>query len=89
MSSGLWACTAGSFTYIFPCVEIIHILEGDVIVESQGEQRHLRVGDGAFFPQGLETRWTVRHCVKKIAIFRVAPLALHARIAARLGRWLG
>jgi uncharacterized cupin superfamily protein len=89
LSSGLWDCPAGSFTYIFPCDEIVHILEGDVIVNSQGGQRHLRAGDVAFFPQGLETRWTVRHYVKKLAIFHTVTRPLHERIAGRLLRWLG
>ncbi|MCE2657606.1 MAG: cupin domain-containing protein [Rubrivivax sp.] len=89
LSSGLWDCQAGSFTYIFPCDEIVHILEGDVIVDAQGGQRHLRAGDVAFFPQGLETRWTVRHCVKKLAIFHTVTRPLHVRIAGRLLRWLG
>jgi uncharacterized protein len=84
LSSGLWECPAGSFTYIFPCDEIVHILEGDVIVESQGERRHLKPGDVAYFPQDLHTVWTVRHYVKKLAIFRVVPRPLLKRIASRL-----
>ncbi len=70
LSCGLWDCQAGKFTFIFGCDEIVHILEGEVIIEEQGATYTLKVGDVAFFPQGLETVWTVPKYVKKFAVFR-------------------
>lgn len=41
-----------------------------LIVEENGATYTLKVGDVAFFPEGLETVWTVPKYVKKFAIFR-------------------
>jgi uncharacterized protein len=70
LSCGLWDCQAGKFTFIYGCDEIVHILEGEVIIEENGATYTLKVGDVAFFPEGLETVWTVPKYVKKFAIFR-------------------
>lgn len=70
LSCGLWDCQAGKFTFIYACDEIVHILEGEVIIEENGATYTLKVGDVAFFPEGLETVWTVPKYVKKFAIFR-------------------
>ncbi|NJN80282.1 MAG: DUF861 domain-containing protein [Anaerolineales bacterium] len=70
LSCGLWDCQAGKFTFIYGCDEIVHILEGEVIIEERDATYTLKPGDVAFFPEGLETVWTVPKYVKKFAIFR-------------------
>lgn len=89
LSSAVWDCQAGSFTFIFPTDEIVHILEGDVVVEAAGQRRHLRPGDVAFFAQDLESVWTVQRYVKKFAIFRNVRRPLHQRLARVWRRVLG
>ena len=70
LSCGLWDCQAGKFTFIYGSDEIVHILEGEVIIEEKDATYTLKVGDVAYFPAGLETVWTVPIYVKKFAIFR-------------------
>ena len=86
LSSGLWDCQAGKFTFIFGNDEIVHILEGEVTVEEPGRTRTLRAGDVAFFPEGLETRWTVPRYVKKLAVFRSVRHSIMARVQRKLKR---
>ena len=88
LSCGLWDCTAGTFQWIFRCDEIVHILEGEVTVQDDFGTRTLRPGDIAFFPQGLETVWHVRHYVKKFAIHRSVELTLARRVASKVKRAL-
>lgn len=84
LSCGLWDCTAGTFKWIFRCDEIVHILEGEVIVQDDAGPRTLRPGDIAFFPQGLETVWRVPHYVKKFAIHRSVERGFVTRVASKV-----
>jgi len=84
LSCGLWDCTAGSFKWIFRCDEIVHILEGEVIVQDDAGARTLRPGDIAFFPHGLETVWRVPHYVKKFAIHRSVERGFVTRVASKV-----
>lgn len=86
LSSGLWECQAGKFTFIFGYDEIVHILEGEVIVDEEGGTRMLRAGDVAFFPEGLVTQWTVPHYVKKMAVFRSVRHSIATRVVRKLKR---
>ena len=47
LSSGLWECTAGKFAVAFALDEIVHILDGEVIVREEGADTAytLRPGD--------------------------------------------
>lgn len=83
-SCGLWDCQAGKFKFIFPTDEIIQILEGEVTIEEKGRIHTLRVGDVAFFPEGLETYWTVPKYVKKYAIFRSVSDPLSTKVYRKL-----
>jgi uncharacterized cupin superfamily protein len=85
-SSGLWDCTAGKFHFTYFCDEIVHILEGEVIVEEAGKIHVLRAGDVALFPQGLTALWTVPKYVRKFAIFRSVKRALLTRIVLKFCR---
>jgi hypothetical protein len=84
LSSGLWECQAGKFTFVFGYDEIVHILDGEVIVDEEGGTRTLRTGDVAFFPEGLVTRWTVPRYVKKLAVFRSVKHSIVTRVVRKL-----
>jgi uncharacterized cupin superfamily protein len=70
MATGLWDCTAGRFRWVFQCDEVVHILEGEVIVTVGDQVHHLRAGDVAFFPIGTDSDWKVNNYVKKIYFHR-------------------
>jgi uncharacterized cupin superfamily protein len=66
VSSGLWECTPGRFTWEFVWDEFVHVHAGHVIVTTQDGQRvELRAGDFATFPRGLKTEWHVLEKVRK------------------------
>ena len=91
VSTGLWDCTAGTFTWIFRRDEIAHIVEGEVRVQD-GDRTHVLVpGSVAYFPSGLTTVWEVPKYVKKVYVLRAAPPqgvvpAAKAALRALLGR---
>lgn len=88
LSCGLWDCQAGKFKFIFSTDEIVHILEGEVIIEEDGALHTLRTGDVAFFPEGRVSYWTVHNYVKKFAVFRSVEKPLSERIIRRLRKIL-
>ncbi|KVD70619.1 hypothetical protein WS62_12040 [Burkholderia sp. ABCPW 14] len=70
-SMWVWDCTAGRFNWHFDCDETIHVIEGEVIVTSEGhEPRTLRAGDAALFHAGSRAEWHVPKYVRKHAILR-------------------
>jgi hypothetical protein len=88
LSSGLWECTAGKFKVAFSVDEIVHILDGEVIVREDGDGAvyTLRPGDAAYFPLGLVTHWHVPEFVRKFFVVRVpGGNARIARARQRLG----
>lgn len=99
-SAMVWDCTAGRFRWYFGGDEIVHIIEGEVIVAGDdGSHRTLRPGDAALFRAGTWSTWHVPHYVRKHAICRdslpaIIALPLRAgrkagRLAARLREALG
>lgn len=83
-STHMWDCTAGSFNWFYTVDEVIHVMEGSVIVESPaGERRHLQAGDTFLFPAGTCFHWTVPRYIRKIA-FLHSPLSLKLRLAKRI-----
>src|SRR5262245_53742160 len=71
VTAALWDCTAGKFEWYFASDELVHILEGEVIVTTgTGAERSLKPGDVAFFPAGMKSVWTVPKYVKKMAVLR-------------------
>ncbi len=88
LSSGLWECTAGKFKVAFAVDEIVHILDGEVIVREDGggAVHTLRPGDAAYFPLGLVTHWHVPQFVRKFFVVRMpGGNARIARARQRLG----
>ncbi|MCZ8315329.1 cupin domain-containing protein [Phreatobacter sp.] len=89
-SAMVWDCTAGSFRWYFGGDEIVHIIEGEVIVSGDGAApRTLRPGDAALFRAGTWSTWHVPHYVRKHAICRdslPALVTLPLRAARKAGR---
>ena len=76
----MWDCTAGRFNWFYDEDEIIHVLEGSVLIEdAAGARRQLQAGDTFLFPAGSRYLWTVSHYIRKIA-FLYPPLAPEMRI---------
>jgi hypothetical protein len=66
-----WDCTAGTFRWFFFNEEIVHILEGEVLVQdATGQQTLLRAGDVAVMPGNTWMVWQVERYVRKLAICR-------------------
>lgn len=65
----VWSCTAGTFDWHFGDDEIVHIVEGAVVVTSpEGVTTTLEVGDSGFFPAGTVWLWHVPTYVRKHAV---------------------
>jgi uncharacterized protein len=86
---GVWDCQAGVFDVTFKCDEIVHILEGEVIVRSDGTQKTLRPGDVAFFREGLVTTWDVPQYVRKLWFHHFREPTLRERAEYKLRLLLG
>jgi uncharacterized cupin superfamily protein len=99
VTSGVWDCAAGAFEVDFLCDEVVHILEGEVIVSAQGETRMLREGDVALFQKGVTATWDVPRYVRKLWFhhnpyptlrerleYKVGLIGERARSALRIGR---
>ena len=70
-SAMVWDCTAGRFRWFFGGDEIIHIIEGEVIVSGEGiPERRLGPGDAALFRAGTWATWHIPTYVRKHAICR-------------------
>lgn len=70
-SAMVWDCTAGRFRWYFGGDEIVHIIEGEVIVKGDDTpERRLKPGDAALFRAGTWATWHVPHYVRKHAICR-------------------
>jgi uncharacterized protein len=78
VSSGVWECTPGKFTWEFVWDEFVHVHAGHVVVTAEdGTTLDLRTGDFAMFPRGLKTQWQVLERVRKTFTVRTPePLEL-------------
>ncbi|MDR5816338.1 MULTISPECIES: cupin domain-containing protein [unclassified Caballeronia] len=89
-SSWVWDCTAGRFRWYFDADETIYVIEGEVIVTSEGQApRSLRAGDAALFYAGTCSEWYVPKYVRKHAILRPhisKPVLLALKMSRRLRR---
>ena len=67
----IWSCTEGKFNWHYDVDETIMILEGSIVLESDGmAPRRYGVGDVILFRDGAHAKWHVENYVKKIAFFR-------------------
>ena len=74
----IWSCTEGKFSWSYYVDEIIVILEGSIVLESEGmPPKRYGVGDVVFFPNGAHAKWHVEGHVKKLAfLHQTNPLGL-------------
>jgi uncharacterized cupin superfamily protein len=76
----MWDCTSGRFNWFYDDDEVIHVLEGCVIIEdAAGVRRRLQTGDTFLFAAGSRYHWTVPHYIRKIAFFH-SPLSREMKI---------
>jgi hypothetical protein len=79
-STYMWDCTAGCFNWFYDTDEVIHVLEGAVIIEdAAGTRRRLQAGDTFLFPAGSRYHWTVPRYIRKLA-FLHSPLSRELQI---------
>jgi uncharacterized protein len=70
-STMVWHCTEGRFNWYYDFDETILILEGAIVLESDGMPPTRYVpGDVIFFKDGAHAKWHVEGHVKKLAFCR-------------------
>src|ERR1700748_527409 len=70
-STIIWSCTEGRFNWYYDFDETIMILEGSIVLESQGmPPKRYGPGDVIFFRHGAHAKWHVDGYVKKVAFLR-------------------
>ena len=68
----LWSCTEGKFNWYYDLDETIVILEGSIVLESDGTPpKRYGAGDVIYFRAGAHAKWHVEGFVKKIAFLRL------------------
>jgi uncharacterized cupin superfamily protein len=67
----IWSCTEGKFNWYYDIDETIMILEGSIVLESEGmPPKRYGVGDVILFRGGAHAKWHVEGFVKKVAFLR-------------------
>ncbi len=91
-STIVWSCTEGKFNWYYDFDETIMILEGSIVLESDGmAPKRYGPGDVIFFRDGARAKWHVEGYVKKIAFCRKtnpAVIGFAIRIINKLKRML-
>ncbi|GAA1462724.1 cupin domain-containing protein [Williamsia maris] len=89
-TTAIWSCTAGTFRWFSATEELIHILEGAVVVtDLSGQEVELTPGRAAVLTAGQWTTWTIDDHVKKHAVWKTAvptPVRLFWRALSALRR---
>jgi uncharacterized protein len=84
----IWSCTEGKFNWYYDFDETIVILEGSIVLESEGmPPKRYGVGDVIFFRSGAHAKWHVENYVRKVAFCRLNnpfPLGFAIRAANKL-----
>jgi uncharacterized cupin superfamily protein len=84
----VWFCTQGMFNWHYHFEETIVILEGSIVVESDGVQpKRYGAGDVILFRTGTRAKWHIEDYVKKVAFCRLNnpfPLGLAIRVSNKL-----
>jgi uncharacterized protein len=67
----VWHCTEGTFNWFYDFDETVLILDGSIVLESDGmpPMRYV-AGDVIFFKDGAHAKWHVEGHVKKLAFCR-------------------
>jgi uncharacterized protein len=67
----VWECSEGKFHWYYDFDETLMILEGSIIIESDGmPPTRYGPGDVIFFRQGANAKWHVESNVRKLAFCR-------------------
>lgn len=66
--SGLWRCEPMQFNYEFPGDEYIHVLQGELLVETETQNYELTKGDVVLFHKGIKSVWTIKSSFKKFFV---------------------
>jgi uncharacterized protein len=67
----VWECSAGKFNWYYDFDETVLILEGSIVLESDGmPPARYAAGDIIFFRDGAHARWHVEDRVRKLAFCR-------------------
>ena len=67
----VWHCTAGKFNWFYDYDETVLILDGSIVLESDGmPPTRYTAGDVIFFRDGAHAKWHVEGHVKKLAFCR-------------------
>ena len=84
----IWSCTEGKFNCYYDVDETIVILEGSIVLESDGlPAKRYGVGDVVFFRKGAHAIWHVEGYVRKVAFLRLHnpfPLGIAIRAINKL-----
>jgi uncharacterized protein len=88
----VWHCTAGKFNWLYDFDETVLILDGSIVLESDGlpPTRYV-AGDVIFFRDGAHAKWHVEDHVKKLAFCRKTQpvwLGLALRVIGKIKRIL-
>lgn len=73
----IWSCTEGKFNWYYDRDETSVILEGWIMLESEGmPPKRYGVGDVLIFRRGAHAKWHVQGYVRKIAFVRHSPIGI-------------
>src|ERR1700754_2533178 len=80
----VWHCTEGKFNWDYDFDETILILDGSIVLESDGmPPTRYGAGDVIFFKDGAHAKWHVEGHVKKLAFcLKTQPYALGLMVRA-------
>jgi uncharacterized cupin superfamily protein len=83
-STIVWRCTEGKFNWYYDFDETILILEGSIVLESEGmPPTRYGPGDVIFFKDGAHAKWHVEGHVKKLAYcLKTQPFVLGLAVRA-------
>jgi uncharacterized cupin superfamily protein len=88
----VWHCTEGKFEWFYDFDETVLILDGAIVLESDGmPPTRYTAGDVIFFKDGAHAKWHVEGHVKKLAFCRKTQpvlLGLALRALSRFKRML-
>jgi uncharacterized protein len=88
----IWSCTEGKFNWYYDFDETIMIIEGSIVLESEGAPpKRYGAGDVIFFRNGAHAKWHVEGYVKKVAFCRQTNpigVSLAVRAVKKLKRML-
>jgi uncharacterized cupin superfamily protein len=88
----IWQCSEGKFHWYYDFDETILILEGSIVIESDGKPpTRYGAGDVIFFKNGAHAKWHVESKVRKLAFCRKPQpilLSLALRASSKLKQTL-